>query len=420
MGSGDAADARAGALSVPPGGSPGRGLDLRLALGLGCGGLLLVAWLGERFAGMPHEAAVVLYLASGTLGAWDLVRTNGAEFVSGRYRADIDLLMLLAAIGAAALGEWVEGTFLLFLFSMANAAEHYAMGRATGAIRALGELTPPTARVIGADGLDTVVPVEEVARGGLVLVRPSERIPVDGVVRTGRSAVDQAPITGESMPVDKAPDDQVFAGTVNGDGALVIEAVRVAGERTLDRIIRLVADAQAQKAQTEQLTTRFERVFVPAVLAGALLLIVVPPLTGTWSWAISIYRGCALLVAASPCALALGTPAAILSGIAQAARHGVLVKGGAQLEALGMVRALAVDKTGTLTVGRPEVTEVEPIDGDAANLLRVAAAVERQSQHPLAGAIVRRALADGVPLVDASPLESVTARGVRRCGRRPC
>jgi Cd2+/Zn2+-exporting ATPase len=246
-----------------------------------------------------------------------------------------------------------------------------------------------------------------------VLVRPAERIPVDGVIRSGRSMVDQAPITGESVPVDKAPGDTVFAGTVNGQGALHVETTRAAGERTLDRIIQLVADAQAQKAHTEQLTARFERVFVPLVLLGAAVLIVTPPVIGAWPWSTSIYRGMALLVAASPCALALGTPAAILSGIAQAARHGVLVKGGAQLEALGMVRALAVDKTGTLTMGRPEVTDVIALDGDATRLLAVASAVERQSQHPLAESIVRRAALEAVVPLEAGPLESVTARGVR-------
>jgi Cd2+/Zn2+-exporting ATPase len=213
--------------------------------------------------------------------------------------------------------------------------------------------------------------------------------------------------------VDKAAGDQVFAGTVNGEGALQVETTKAAGERTLDRIIQLVADAQAKKAHTEQLTARFERVFVPLVLLGAAVLIAAPPLLGGWPWATSIYRGMALLVAASPCALALGTPAAILSGIAQAARHGVLVKGGAQLEALGMVRVLAVDKTGTLTIGRPEVTDVVAIEGTVLRLLAVSGAVERQSQHPLAEAIVRRADGDGVPTPEAGPLESVTARGVR-------
>ncbi len=387
--------------------------DGQLALSLACGVLLLAAWLGERLLDLPHAWAVALYIVAGICGAWELVRTNIALLRTGRYRADIDLLMLLAAVGAAGLGEWVEGTFLLFLFSLANALEHYAMGRATGAIKALGELTPPMARLIGADGSDALVPVEQVTRGAIVLVRPAERVPVDGVVYSGRSTVDQAPITGESVPVDKGPGDQVYAGTVNGQGALQIETTRVAGERTLDHIIRLVAEAQAKKARTEQLTARFERVFVPIVLVAAAVLIVGPPLVGVWTWSTSIYRGLALLVAASPCALALGTPAAILSGIAQAARHGVLVKGGAQLEALGMVRVLTVDKTGTLTIGRPEVTDVLPLDADAATLLTVAAAVERQSQHPLAEAIVRRAEADGLSLPASGPLESVTARGVR-------
>lgn len=389
------------------------GIDRRLALSLACGALLIAAWVGEGWLGLSHAWAVGLYVLSGVCGAAELVRATLGEIREGRYRADIDLLMLLAALGAAGLGEWVEGTFLLFLFSLANAAEHYAMGRATGAIRALGDLTPPTARLIFADGHDEVVPIAQVARGALVLIRPSERMPVDGVVRSGRSAVDQAPITGESVPVDKAPGDQVFAGTVNGDGALQVETTKAVGERTLDRIIQLVADAQAQKAHTEQLTARFERAFVPIVLVSATLLIVVPPLLGVWPWATSIYRGMALLVGASPCALALGTPAAILSGIAQAARRGVLVKGGAQLEALGMVSALAVDKTGTLTIGKPEVTDVVPIEGSRERLLAVAGAVERQSQHPLAEAIVRRADAEGAAALESGPLESVTARGVR-------
>jgi len=236
---------------------------------------------------------------------------------------------------------------------------------------------------------------------------------VDGRVREGQSAVDQSPITGESIPVDKGAGQEVFAGTINGDGALTVETTRAAGDRTLDRVIRMVADAQAQKARTEQLATRFERVFVPLVLVSDLLLIVLPPLLGIWDWSVSVYRGMALLVAASPCALALGTPAAVLTGIAKAARHGVLIKGGVHLENLALIRALAVDKTGTLTTGRPEVTDIVAIDSGADELLAIAGAVERQSQHPLAEAIVRKAAAAGLDLPAASPLESITARGVR-------
>jgi Zn2+/Cd2+-exporting ATPase len=384
----------------------------QLALSLACGVLLLAAFIAERTLALPRAAIVAGYLVAYAFGAFDILRLWLRNLFHGHPAFDIDLLMLLAAAGAALLGEWVEGAFLLFLFSLANALEHYAMGRARNAIKALGDLVPAQARV-RKDGVETLVPVEQVAPGTTVLVRPGERIPVDGTVRDGRSAVNQAPITGESQPVDKAPGSQVFAGTVNGEGAVEIETTRAAGDRTLDRVIRMVAEAQASKARTEQLTSRFERVFVPLVLAGDVLVITVPPLVGFWDWPTSFYRGMALLVGASPCALALGTPAAVLAGIAQAARRGVLIKGGVYLESLGVIRALAVDKTGTLTQGRPDVIDVVGVDATPEELLRVAGGVERQSQHPLAEAIVRHANLAGLALPDASALESVTARGVR-------
>ena len=384
----------------------------QLALSLACGAVLALTWSLEQLAQPPQAAIVGGFLVAYALGAFDLLRNGARALMRGRLGLDIDLLMLLAAGGAAVIGEWVEGAFLLFLFSLANALEHYALGRARNAIKALGDLVPAQARVVE-QGSARLVPVEQVLIGALVLVRPAERVPVDGRVRDGQSAVNQAPITGESAPVEKAAGDAVFAGTVNGDGALTVETTAAAGDRTLDRVIRLVAEAQAQKARTEQLTSRFERVFVPIVLVSDVLLIVVPPLLGVWDWSTSVYRGMALLVAASPCALALGTPAAVLTGIAKAARHGVLIKGGVHLENLGLIRALAVDKTGTLTTGRPQVTDVVPVDAAPDELLRVAAAVERQSQHPLAEAIVRKAAEAGLQLPMASPLESLTARGVR-------
>jgi Cd2+/Zn2+-exporting ATPase len=383
-----------------------------LALSVGCGVTLAVTWGGVKADLVSPATAVASYLLAYALGAYDILRLGFRDLIRGRFAFDIDLLMLLAAAGAAVLGEWVEGAFLLFLFSLANALERYALDRARNAIEALGTLAPAMARVVR-DGVEQMVPVEQVRVGAVVLVRPGERLPVDGVVQTGRSAVDQAPITGESVPVDKAPGEPVFAGTVNGEGALEVETTRAAGDRTLDRVIRMVADAQSQKARTEQLTSRFERVFVPVVLVTDVLVITVPPLVGWWDWSTSFYRGMAMLVGASPCALALGTPAAVLSGIGQAARRGVLIKGGMHLEGLAAIRALAVDKTGTLTTGRPEVTDAVPIEGDLAALLAVAAGVERQSQHPLAEAIVRYAVAAGVPAAEAAPLESVTARGVR-------
>lgn len=389
------------------------GRNKELAWSLAAGLLLAAAWSGERWLGLAPAAAVALYLASYGFGGWDLTRHWLGSLRKGRLSFDIDLLMLLAAIGAAVLGEWLEGAFLLFLFSLAHALEHYALGRARGAIRALADLAPPVARVMRGEQV-VEVPVEQVAPDETVVVRPAERIPVDGVVRSGSSAVNQAPITGESVPVDKAPGDEVFAGTVNGEGALFIATTRAAGDRTLDRVIKLVEEAQTQKAPTQQFTERFERIFVPAVLVADLLLIVVPPLLGLWDWSTSFYRGMALLVASSPCALALGTPSAVLAGIAQAARNGVLIKGGAHLENLGTLRALAFDKTGTLTVGSPEVTDVVPAAGvTESELLSVSAAVEQHSQHPLAQAVVRRAGADRLELPKAGPLESITARGVR-------
>ena len=243
---------------------------------------------------------------------------------------------------------------------------------------------------------------------------------MDGRIVAGRSAINQAPITGESVPVDKAEGDDVFAGTINGEGALTIETTKAAGDRTLDRVIKLVEEAQTQKAPTQVFTDRFERVFVPAVLIADVLVIVLPPLFGVWDWSTSFYRGMALLVASSPCALALGTPATVLAGIAQAARRGVLVKGGMHLENLGTINAIALDKTGTLTVGQPEVTDVIPAtDVSAEELLRIAAAVEQQSQHPLAAAVVRKAQADGLSIETAEAVESVTGRGIRaRVGGR--
>ena len=374
---------------------------------------LITAWAGGRFANWPRQLTIPLYLGAYAFGAWDLARHTLASLRRGAFTFDIDLLMLLAAIGAAALDAWAEGAFLLTLFALAHALEHYAMDRARGAIRALADLAPRVAHV-QRNGVTEDVPVEAVLVGDVVLVRPGEQIPVDGTVAAGRSTVNQAPVTGESVPVDKDQGDEVFAGTVNGEGALEVRTTGAVGDRTLDRVIRLVEDAQTVKAPTQQFTERFERVFVPVVLAAAVLVMVGPPLLGWSTWSASVYRALALLVAASPCALALGTPSAVLAAIAQAARRGVLIKGGVHLENLGTVRAVAFDKTGTLTVGLPEVTDIVPMeDVSEAELLSVAAAVERQSQHPLAQAVARAASARRVTLSDAGPLKSITARGVQ-------
>ncbi len=378
-------------------------------------GLLLAgAFVGERLLGLPREPwAISLYAAAGLLGGFDMLRHAWEKLRTGRIPMDIDLLMLVAAIGAAMLGEWAEGAFLLFLFSLAHALEEYATDRARRSIAALAELAPTTALILK-DGVETQMPIEQVRPGDVAVVRPAERISVDGTVRSGRSSVNQAPITGESVPVDKEPGAPVYAGTVNGEGALEITVTAAAGDRTLDRVIKLVTQAEGRKAPTQRFTDRFARIFVPIVLASAALMVVLLPLLAGLTWRESFYRGIGVLVAATPCGLALGTPAAVLAGIARAARKGVLIKGGEYLENLGAITALALDKTGTLTEGRPEVTDLAPASGVAeADLLRVAAAVETRSQHPLAQAVVRRAKAANMQLPEAGELQSVTGRGVR-------
>ncbi|MBI2795290.1 MAG: cadmium-translocating P-type ATPase [Gemmatimonadetes bacterium] len=377
------------------------------------GAFTLAGALVGRVAAIPAPVAIALYGVAYFFGARDLLGHLASDLRRRHFRFNIDLLMVVAAAGAAVLGAWAEGALLLFLFSMGHALEHYAMGRARNAIRALAELAPQTATV-RRGGADRAVPIGQVRSGDLVVVRPGERVSVDGIVREGRSAVNQAPITGESAPVDKQASDKVFAGSVNGEGVLVVEVSAAVGDRTLDRIIKLVAEAETQKAPTQQFTDRFERVFVPVVLAVDVLLIVVPPLVGLWTWSDAFYRAMALLVAASPCALALGTPAAVLAGIAQAARNGVLIKGGAHLEALGCIDTIALDKTGTITRGEPAVTDLVPGSavGDTA-LLTLAAALEQQSQHPVARAIVRAAEARALAVPVASDVQAVTGRGLR-------
>ncbi len=391
-----------------------------LVWSLVAGTLTATGWIAGRFLGAPPAVSVALFVGAYFFGARDNVGHFLWDLRRGRFHFNIDLLMVVAALGAAILGAWLEGALLLFLFSMGHALEHYALGRARHAIAALAELAPQVAIVVRA-GREEEVPIAEVRIGDRVVVKPAERIAVDGKVSEGRSGVNQAPITGESVPVDKVPGDPVFAGSVNGEGALIIDVTAAVGDRTLDRVIKLVAEAQTQKAPTQQFTDKFERIFVPLVLIGDALLIVVPPLLLGWTWAESFYRAMAVLVAASPCALALGTPAAVLAGIAQAARKGVLIKGGAHLEALGGVKVLALDKTGTITKGEPAVTDVVPLGGtSASDLLATAAVVERRSQHPLAKAVIRAAEARSLPVPEAGELESVTGRGIRSTigGRR--
>lgn len=375
------------------------------------GSLVLVGWAGENFLGMPPSVALVCFILAYIAGGYDVATHAIPGLFKGKF--DTDVLMLAAAAGAAILGEWAEGAFLLFLFSLAHAGEHYALGRARNAINALGELMPRTALVRRGDQI-TTIDIDQIQLDEVVVVRPGDRFPVDGTVASGSSMVDQSPITGESMPAQKQAGDPVFAGTINQDATLDVAVTHLPGDTTLSRVMKLVAEAQSQHSPTQRFTERFAAWFVPAVLLACILVITIPPLIGWMPLSQSFYRGMLLLVAASPCALVLGTPAAVLAGIAQAARNGVLIKGGVHLENLGGLKVMAFDKTGTLTEGRFSVTDVVPLNGTAPeDLLQVAAAVEQQSNHPLAQAVVRAAHASQLALPGTEGLENVAGRGVR-------
>jgi len=393
-----------------------------------CGALLLAGWLLERSIGDQARGPWLLYMAAYLAGGFYTVREAIENLRAKQLK--IDSLMLVAAIGAAVLGEWAEGALLLFLFSLGHALENYAMGRARRAIEALAELRPETALV--RRGTELVeVPADQLQIGDVVVVKPDERLAADGFIVLGESSIDQSAITGESVPVDKrpvpdpaiararpdavGPEHRAFAGTINKGRVLELEVTRTADQSTLSRVVELVRSAEAQKSPTQLFTDRFQRIFVPAVLALVVLLlfagvVVDEPFSATF------YRAMAVLVAASPCALAISTPSAVLSGVARAARGGVLIKGGAPLERLGVLHALAFDKTGTLTEGQPRVTDVLPAEGVAeAELLRVSIAVERLSDHPLAAAVVRDGTArlsdGGIPI--ATDLESLTGKGLQ-------
>ncbi|MCC7117554.1 MAG: cadmium-translocating P-type ATPase [Anaerolineales bacterium] len=383
-----------------------------LYVSLFAGACLLIGWLGEWIFGFPAFLSVGLYLSAYLLGGWDVTRHAWQALKMKLF--DTDVLMVVAAIGAAFLGEFAEGALLLFLFSLGHALENRALNRARSAIKALGSLSPKTALVIR-NGEEEEVSVKALLLDDLVIVRPGVRIPVDGVVRKGASGVDQSPVTGESIPVDKSAGDPVFAGTINGEGALEVKVTRLAADSTLARVMKMVEEAQAQKSPTQQTMDKFERIFIPAILIVTALMIVVPPIFG-YPFHDSFLRAMTLLVGASPCAVALGTPATILAGVAQAARNGVLIKGGAHLENLGRLKAIAFDKTGTLTHGRPEVTDIElcqPSVKREAELLSIAAGVESRSAHPLAQAVVRAAQARGIVASDVEQVEALTGRGLR-------
>ncbi len=377
-----------------------------------CSGLFLFgATIVPLFTIGPSWLVKSLYLFSIITGIYFVFPK--AWFSLRSIRADINLLMIIAVIGAVVIGEWFEGATVAFLFSVALLLEQWSVGRARRAIAALMQFSPSLARVIDLEtGHVTEKEVGQIPPGSRILIRPGEKIPLDGIVRKGSSSIDQSPLTGESLPVPKEVGDEVFAGTLNEDGALECDTTKLATETTLARMVRLVEQARSKRSQSEQWVEKFAKVYTPVMLFAALFLMIVPPLFFSLSWATWIYRGLVLLIIACPCALIISTPVSIVSALTAAARHGILIKGGLYLEEIGRICALALDKTGTLTYGRPEVQKIIPLDNHTeAELLERAASLERPSQHPLARAILKKAEEKGIAYERADRFQAFKGKG---------
>lgn len=387
----------------------------------------MVGFILSFIADIPENISTALFIIGAAFGGVFTFFTAGRDLLKGKF--EIDFLMLFAAVGAAALGKWGEAALLLFLFSLGHALEHYAMKHARKSIAALSDLAPPVA-LLKRNGEWIEVHIEQLKVGDIIVVKPNSKIAADGVVIKGNSPVNQAAITGESVPVDKRPsshwqdeidvnkllpEHRVFAGTINGGGALEIKVLKEAKDSTLSRLITLVKETEAQKSPTQHLTDKFEKYYVPLVLVLVLLLLLAF-LVIDETFQESFYRAMSVLIAASPCALAISTPSAVLAGIARAARQGVLIKGGRPLEDLGGLNAIAFDKTGTLTEGKPTLTHAVPFGKiTKVHLLSVAVAVEALSDHPLAAAIVeggKKELGD-IDIPKAENLQALTARGIQ-------
>ena len=327
-------------------------------------------------------------------------------------RPDMNLLMSVAVVGAVAIGEWFEGAAVAFLFSVSLLLESWSVGRARRSIAALMDLSPPVAHLRDNSGDVQDVSPGEVPVGSTLIVRPGEKVPLDGRVLVGQTAINQAPITGESVPVEKSPGDEVFAGSVNGDGLIEIESTKAADETTLARIIKMVGDAGSKRAPSEKWVERFAAIYTPVVMVVALLMLLVPPLIFQGDWSVWLYRSLVLLVIACPCALVISTPVSVVASLAAAARNGVLIKGGVFIEVPATLQAIAMDKTGTLTKGEPEVIDVVPMNGhDEVELLTRAGALELNSNHPLARAIVKETKRRGMTISPADRFETIQGKG---------
>ena len=374
------------------------------------GAIALPAWVLARGGYVGALREDVFYWIAIPVGAWYWVR-EGIERLLEEREVGISILMAAATAGSGLLGLWEEAAALVVLYGAAEGVEEYTFARTRTAIRSLLDLAPKQARLVR-DGVEVVVPAAELRPGDRFAVRPGESLPTDGVIVEGESSLDESPVTGESVPVDKGPGDPVFAASINGPGALTVEVTAAFEDNTLSRIIHLVEEAQEQKGRAQVWMERFGRRYSPAVLVASVLMLVIPGAAGAdmTFWA---ERAVVLLVAAAPCALVISLPITMAAGISGAGRRGILIKGGAHLEHLGTIRIIAFDKTGTLTYGRPQVLDVVPIDVDEDELLRYAAAVEQSSEHPLARAVMEYASRAGIQVPPANGFSAMTGAGAR-------
>ena len=373
--------------------------------------LLIISWiLGEQY-GEGHIASTIGYAASIIIGGYSLF-IKGFKNLS-RFKFDMSTLMTIAIIGAALIGEWGEGATVVILFAISEVLERYSMDKARQSIESLMDIAPKEA-LIRRGKQELMISVDDIQVGDIMIVKPGQKLAMDGIVLKGTSTLNQAAITGESVPVTKTIDDEVFSGTLNEEGLLEVRVTKLVEDTTLSKIIHLVEEAQAERAPSQAFVDKFAKYYTPAIVALAVLIAIVPPLFGG-DWSVWIYQGLSVLVVGCPCALVVSTPVSVVTAIGNAAKNGVLIKGGIHLEEAGHLKVIAFDKTGTLTKGVPAVTDIVTFSGNENELLMLTAALEKGSQHPLASAITKKAEAAGLHFneVSVEEFQSITGKGIK-------